>query len=437
MDWTQILALIFASLLLLMFTGMPIAFAFMLINLVGAFFLFQGALGPIQIVRSIYSSVASFILLPIPLFVFMGDLMFYSGIGTKAINVVDKWLGRMPGRLGLVTVGTGTILGALTGVTVASVSIMGSTLVPEMEKRGYKKSMSLGPVLGSGGLAIMIPPSSLAVFLAAIAEVSVGKVLMAIIVPGLLMAVLFAAYIIIRCYLQPSIAPPYEIPSEPLGRKLLETVKDTLPLAFIIFMVIGVIFAGIATPSEAAATGTVGTLLVALLYKRVNWPMIKTAVKGTLKVSGMLFMILASAQAFSQIMAFTGATRGLAEWAVSLPISPMAIIVGMQIIVLILGCFIDAGSITMITIPIFMPIILALGFDPIWFCAVMLLNLELAMITPPFGLSLFVMKGVAPRDTTMGDIIRAALPFIGLDLIAMAIIMAFPAFTSWLPGLMK
>jgi tripartite ATP-independent transporter DctM subunit len=305
-----------------------------------------------------------------------------------------------------------------------------------MEKHGYKKSMSLGPILGSGGLAMMIPPSALAVLCGAIAELSIGRILMAIILPGLLMAVIYAAYIVVRCFLQPSIAPTYEVETVPFSEKLLDTVKYVLPQGIVVFLVVGVIFLGVATPSEAAATGCLGTFALAICYRRLSWPVLKKAVFGTLNVTGMIFLIMCGATAFSQILSFSGATTGMTNMATQLDVHPMVIIVMMQVIILFLGGLLDVVSIMMITLPIFVPVVITIGYDPIWFAVLFLLNIEMAGTSPPFGLSLFVMKGVAPKDTSMADIYWAALPFIGLDLIAMVLLMLFPAIALWLPGLM-
>jgi len=346
----------------------------------------------------------------------MGEVMFHSGIAPVLIRTLDKWLGRLPGRLSLLAVGAGTLFSTLTGTSLASVAMLGSVLVPEMEQQGYKKSMTLGPILGSGGLAMMIPPSALAVLCGAIAEISIGRILVGIIIPGLLMATIYAAYIIIRCRLQPSIAPTYEVTPTPLSEKLVATVRYVLPQGIIIFLVIGVIFLGIATPSEAAATGAIGTIIVALLYRRLSWEVVKKATVGTLSVTGMLFLIIAGATAFSQILAYSGASAGLSGLATGLPVAPIFIIMAMQVVILFLGAFMDVVSIMMITLPIFVPVVLSLGFNPVWFAIIFLINIEVAGISPPFGLSLFVMKG---------------------GLIAMALIIAFPTLALWLPGLMR
>lgn len=436
MEWQFILLLIFGSLVILMATGMPVAFCFMLINVVGMY-VFFGMTGLEQLVISMYRTLNSFILLPVPLFILMGEVMFHSGIAPVLIRTLDKWLGRLPGRLSLLAVGAGTLFSTLTGTSLASVAMLGSVLMPEMEQQGYKKSMTLGPILGSGGLAMMIPPSALAVLCGAIAEISIGRILVGIIIPGLLMAAIYAAYIIIRCRLQPSIAPTYEVTPTPLSEKLVATARYVLPQGIIIFLVIGVIFLGIATPSEAAATGAIGTIIVALLYRRLNWEVVKKATIGTLSVTGMLFLIIAGATAFSQVLAYSGASAGLSALATELPVAPIFVIMAMQVVILFLGAFMDVVSIMMITLPIFVPVVLSLGFNPVWFAVIFLINIEVAGISPPFGLSLFVMKGVATPDTTMGDIYRAALPFCGLSLIAMSLIIAFPLLALWLPGLMR
>jgi tripartite ATP-independent transporter DctM subunit len=435
--WQIILLLIFGSLLILMFSGIPVALSFMLINVVGMYFLFGGAAGLETLIDSIYTTLNSFILLPVPLFILMGEVMFHSGIAPVLIETLDKWLGRIPGRLSFLAVVVGTLFSTLTGTSLASVAMLGSSLVPEMEKQGYEKPMSLGPILGSGGLAMMIPPSALAVLCGAISEISIGKILIAIIIPGLSMAVVYAAYIIIRCICQPHLAPPYEISHVPFAEKVIATVRYVLPQGLVVFLVVGVIFFGVATPSEAAATGALGTFFIALIYGKLTWEVVYKAVRGTLTVTGMLFLIIAGAMAFSQILGFSGASAGLSELATGLSLPPVVIVIIMQIIVLFLGGFMDVVSIMMIVLPIFVPVVCALGFSPVWFAVIFLLNIEMASTSPPFGMSLFVMKGVAPKDTTMSDIYLAALPFLGCDLIVMMLLFISPSLALWLPALMR
>ncbi len=437
MEWWLVLLLIFGSLIVLMASGVPVAFAFMLVNVVGVFVLWGGEVGLHQLTFSLFRSLASFVWLPVPMFVLMGEIMFLSGMGKQAIDALDNWLGRLPGRLGLLAVASGTLLSTLTGSSIGSIALLGKTLVPDMEERGYKKPMSLGPILGSGGLAMMIPPSLLAVILAATAEISVGRILIGGIVPGLLMAFFYASYIIIRCKLQPSIAPPYQPPPTSLLEKIKPVVRYVLPLGFIVFAVTGVIFLGMATPSEAAATGALASLILAFFYKGLNWEMVKKCLWDTINITTMVFAIIMGSKAFSQILAFSGASANLAEFVAGLPLPPLALAIAMQIMLLILGMFMGSVAVIMVTVPIFMPLVYALGFNPIWFGLLMLLNMEMGQTTPPYGMLLFTMKGVAPPDTTLGDIIRAALPFLYCDAIVMALMIAFPNMVLWLPGLMR
>ncbi len=437
MEWWQILLIFVGFLLLMLATGMPVAFSFLLINIVGAVTVLGGEVGLRQMMLSIYSGLTSFTLAPVPLFVFMGEILFHSGMAIRTLDVLDKWMGRLPGRLSLLTVAGGTIFSNLSGSTMANTAMLGSLLVPSMTSRGYRKPMILGPILGTGGIAMIIPPSALAIVLGTLAHLSIGELLLAGIIPGLLMAVLYFSYIIGRCKLDPSLAPAYEVAKVSLAEKVTDLIKYVLPLTTIVFLVVGLIFLGVATPTEAAAMGSVGSLALAACYRSLNLRVLKRSVRGALKVTVMTFMIIAGSITFSQLLAFTGATRGMVEFVAELPLAPILILICMQLILILLGAFMEQISMMMISVPIFMPVVHTLGFDPIWFGILMLLNLEIAFTTPPFGLLLFVMKGVAPEDTKMGDIYRAALPFIICDLIAMALIMAFPAITLWLPGLMR
>jgi tripartite ATP-independent transporter DctM subunit len=436
MEWWITLVLIFICLMFLFVIGVPVAFSFLFINIIGVYVFWGGEAGLTQLIRSIYRSVATFALLPVPLFILMGEIMFRSGIAPKMMGTLDKWLGRIPGRLSMLAIGGGTLFSTLSGSAMAGCAMLGSVLVPEMEKRGYKKQMSIGPILGSGGLAIMIPPSALGVLLASLSRISVGGMLVAIIIPGIIMALLYAAYIVIRCLLQPELAPSYEIERPSFSEKIILTCKYVLPLGTIVFLVIGLMFLGIATPTESAALGALGCFVLVFIYKGWDWEAMTSSISHTLKITVMMFMIMTGAMAFSQILAFSGASLGLVKLAGSLDMRPMFILVFMQIILLFMGVFMEPLTIMMVTLPVYIPIIKALSFDPIWFGTIMLINMEMATTTPPFGLVLFVMKGVAPPDTTMGDIYKAGLPFLGCDAIAMGLVMAFPCLALYLPSLM-
>lgn len=437
MDWWHILLLIFFSLLALMILRVPVAFSFLAINIVAAIFLWGGEVGLRQLMGSIESSLATFALAPIPLFILMGEIMFHTGIAPRMIDSLDKWFGKVPGRLSLLAVTGGTLISTLTGSTMASTSMLGSTLVPEMERRQYKNQMSIGPILGSGTLAALIPPSALGVLLASMGQISIGAFMIAIILPGVLMAILFGLYIIIRAKLQPELAPNYDVASIPLSEKIKATVVYIFPLSLIIFLVVGLMFLGIATPTEAAAMGSIGSLLLAAYYKQLNFHTLKLALNGTLKISAMMLMIIAGSTGFSQILSFSGATSELVRMIASLDVSVTLLVIGMLLIVLVLGSFMESLSILMVCLPIFIPIANTLGIDLLWFAAMLLITIEIGTISPPFGTGLFVMKAVAPKGVRMGQVYAAAFPFICLDLLLVAVIMIFPPIATWLPTLMR
>ncbi|MBI1385081.1 MAG: TRAP transporter large permease subunit [Rhizobiales bacterium] len=437
MEWWIHLLAFFSGLAVLLLMGLPVAFAFLVVNVVGVYYFWGGVSGLNQIILSIESSISTFVLVPIPMFVLMGAIMFHSGIARKMIEVLDHWIGFIAGRLAVLAILTGAVLGALTGVAMGSVAILGSTLLPEMKKRAYAKSMSIGPILASGSLAILIPPSTLAIVLASLGGFSVAKILIAIIVPGLMLAVMYATYILVRCTLNPELAPAYEVPEVPMGQRLRETFVHLLPPVSIIVFVILSIFFGVATPTEAAAIGTFLTFVLAGLYGRLNWQVLRTGIGSATALSVMVMIILTGSAAFSQLLSFSGVTSAVTKLATGLPVDPIVLFILMQLVVIILGMFLEQTSIVLVTMPIFLPIIKAMGWDPIWFGTVMMLNLEMATITPPFGLSLFVMKGIAPSGVTIIDIYKAALPFIAINLVLMALMIFYPPLVLWLPGLMN
>ncbi len=435
MDWVTAAVLIFSLLSILFLIGVPVAFSFLFVNMLFAY-IFWGIDGFPQMILSIHRSISLFSLVPLPLFILMGQVIFLYEISSHMMDTMDKWVGRLPGRLSLMAVAGGVLFATLSGSSMASTAMLGQTLLPEMEKKGYKSQMTLGPIMGSGCLAGMMPLSALAIVLACLAQISVGDFLLTIVGPGLLMAVIYAVYIIVRAILQPDLAPAYEVKKVPLGQKVFLAVKYVAPPSLIIISVIGIIMSGVATPTEAAAVGSLVCFILAFIYKGIRPDIVKKALLSCLKITVMMFMILSGATGFSEILAYTGATTSLVELVTHLDLSPMGILIAMQVILILLGTFLESLAIMMITIPIYLPIIKTLGFDPYWFCAIFLINMELATISPPYGLVLFTMKGVAPNHT-MKDIFRASIPFNILDVIALALVMAFPSIALWLPQLLK
>ena len=435
MEWYFILAILIGGLVVFMLLGLPVVFAFFTVNIVGAFFFMGGMEGIIQLVKSSVYSVQSFTLLPIPLFILMGEIMFHTGIASRAIDAIDKLIAKVPGRLSLVAIVGGTIFSSLSGSTIANTAILGSTLLPDMYKRGYSPSISIGPIVATGGIAMLIPPSALAVLLGSIAQIPIGDLLVASIIPALILAFMFFAYVIIRCKINPEIAPNYDIAELSFADRVLPFFKYVLPLMGIFVVVVGSIIGGIATPTESAALGAAATLIAATAYKKLSWSNFTVSINQTLRFTVMTLFIICGSITFSQILAFSEATAGLSSLVVDSDLRPIAVLIGMLLILMFLGCFMDQVSMMMITIPIFMPLVEQLGFNVIWFGVLMLLVLEISLATPPFGLLLFVVKGAAPDDTTMEQIIFSVLPFIGLALILAVLLILIPEITLILPNL--
>lgn len=437
MEWYYTLILLFSALVVLFLLGVPVAFSFLIVNLIAAYIFMGGINGIMGLVTGVFTSITTFAIVPVPLFILMGSIIFHSGLGFEAINVLDKWLGKVKGRLSILAILMGVIIGALSGSTIATCALLGTTLLPEMLKRGYSKRMSLGPIMGIGTVDALIPPNALTVVLASLAKVDVGKLLIAGILPGLFMSCLYLLYVLLFVNISPKDAPTYDVEKINFSEKIKITFKYLLPLGFIIFMVIGLIFIGVATPTEAAATGAFGSFLLALVYKKMNFEVIKKSIFETTKITTMIFMIIIVSDTYSAILAFTGSASKLIEFVTQLNVSPYLILLAIMITILILGCFMETVAIMMITVPIFIPVIQALGFDPLWFCVLMLINMETGLLTPPFGVTLFVMKGVSPKEITMADIWRAAIPFAFVDYLCLAFIILIPKIALYLPSLMK
>ncbi len=436
MEWWLIISLLFGGMVFLLLTNLPIAFSFLVVNLVAAWFFLGGMAGLIGVVTGAFTSISTFTLLPVPFFILMGELIFHSGLGLNAVNVLDKWLGRVRGRLSILAIIMGVIIGALSGSTIATCALLGTILLPDMLKRGYSKNMSLGPLMGVGTVDALIPPNALTVVLASLANIDVGQLLIAGILPGIIMSGLYLVYVLLWVRIRPEEAPAYDVPHIPLREKVMAAVQYLLPLGFIIFMVIGFIFLGVATPTEAAATGTLGSFLLALAYGRLSREVIRKAINGTVKVTVMIFMIIIVSSTYGEILAFTGAASGMTNFITNLSVPPIAILVGMLTVVLVMGCFMETVAIMMITIPIYMPVIHAFHYNTVWFGVLLLIALETGLITPPFGVTLFVMKGVAPPEVTMGDIWRAVTPYVIVDIVCIALVLAMPFLATVVPGLM-
>lgn len=434
MPWYEALALLLGSIMLMMAVGMPVALAFLASNILGAWVFMGGERGIGQLLNNGFGSLTSFALVPIPLFLLMGEIFFHTGLGGRMFNAIDRLLGRLPGRLSYVTVIGGTGFATLSGSSMGATALLGSLMVPEMTKRGYKKHMSIGPILGTGGLAIIIPPSALAVLLATLARIDVGALLIAGVIPGLILSVFYVTTIWLQTRLDPDAAPAYEVDPISLGAKLILVLRDVVPMLSVMAIIVVMMIAGLVTPSEAAAFGALGVLILAAVFKCLTYDAMKKAIVGALRVTLMAYLIVFGSATFSQLLAFSGASSGLIAWATGFDLSPIWMLLVMFGVLLLLGMFMEQISMMLLTVPIFFPLAATLGFDPIWFGLIMLLALEISFTTPPFGLLLFVMKGVAPPETTMRDIYMSAMPFILCALVLVALLILVPGIALWLPG---
>ena len=434
MEWFEALALLLGTIIVLMAVGMPVAFAFLAANILGAWVFMGGERGIVQLLNNGLGSLTKYALVPIPLFLLMGEVFFHTGLGGRMFNAIDKLLGRLPGRLSYVTVLGGTAFSTLSGSSMGSTALLGSLMVPEMAKRGYKSHMSIGPILGTGGLAIIIPPSALAVLLATLAQIDVAALLIAGVIPGLVLAFFYIATIFIRTKIDPSAAPAYDVEPMSSGQKLKLLMSEVVPMVGVMVMIVVLMIKGFVTPSEAAAFGALGVLILAAVFRCLTWDSMRRSVVGALRVTLMAYLIVFGSATFSQLLAFSGASRGLVNWAISFDLAPLAMLLVMFAVLLLLGMFMEQISMMLLTVPIFFPLAVTLNFDPIWFGLIMLLALEISFTTPPFGLLLFVMKGVAPKGTTMREIYTSAFPFIGCSLLLVALLIAFPQLALWLPS---
>ncbi|HVL36282.1 MAG TPA: TRAP transporter large permease subunit [Burkholderiales bacterium] len=437
MDWPWAIALLFGLIVALMLLGMPVAIAFLAANIVGAMIFMGGTIGIVQVLNNGFGAMTSFALVPIPMFLLMGELFYYTGLAAKMFNAIDRLMGNLPGRLAYVTVAGGTGFAALSGSSMGSTALLGSLMVPEMMKRGYSKYLSMGPIMGTGGLAVIIPPSALAVLLATLGRTDVGALLLAGVVPGLVLATMYVALIYGWTRLAPGAAPSYAVERASVAEKIRLVALDIVPMVAVIVLVIGTMVSGWATPTEAAALGCLGVMVLAACYRCLTWRAFRQSVEAGLRITVMAFLIIFGSATFSQLLAFSGASSGLIGWATAFEVSPLGMLLVMLAVIFFLGCFMDQLSMMLLTAPIYFPLAQALGFDLVWFGLILLLALEVGYTTPPFGLLLFVMKGVAPPGTTMRDIYYAAAPFVSCVLALIALIILFPPLATWLPGAMR
>jgi len=429
-SWGSILGLMFTAKVGLLLTALPVAFVFFIINIAGSYLIFGGTAGLEQMVRNEQLSVAQFSLVPIPLFVLMGEVLFHTGLAMKSVDAVDAVIRRVPGRLAVVALVAGTIFSAISGSTIATTAMLGSLLLPQMLERKYDQKTAMGPILAIGGVDILIPPSGLAVLLGSLAGISISGLLVGGIVPGLILSALFIGYVLLRCWINPALAPAYDDGKPRAQHPWLDLLVTVVPLIAVFAIVVVSMTQGWATPTESSALGALATILLAACYRCLTAQNLWKAFRGTLSISGSLLFIIVGATTFAQLLSFSGATSGLVALVEGSQLSQTTIMIGMLAILLILGFFIDQTSIMMITLPFYMPLLRGFGVDLVWFGILYLLCMQIGLLTPPFGLLLFVLKGVAPPGITVGTIYRAAIPYVWLTMLMMALIFAIPSIVT-------
>ncbi len=437
MEWYWALIFLLGTVMALMFLGVPVAIAFFGANIVGVLTFLGGEAGLVQLERNIVDGLVRFSLAPVAMFILMGEILFHTGIAIRAIDAIDKLIARVPGRLSLVAVAGGTVFSTLSGSSMANTALLGTTLMPEMQRRGYHRSMAMRPILGTGGIAMLIPPSSLAVLLGSLSGISIAGILIAGAIPGLIMGVVHFSYVMARCTINPSLAPTYDMPSMTAWERLRPVLVYVVPLLSLFGVVVGSILIGVATPTESASLGTIGAAIAAACYRSLTWRGLWTAITETGKLAVMIYFIIAASLTFSQILSFSGATTGMLTLMAQVDPTPMSLLVSMMLLMLVMGCFMDPVSIMLITLPFFIPLAEQIHIDLIWFGVLMLLALEIGQTTPPFGMLLFVMRGVAPADVTMRHIYAAVAPFVVLEIGILIFLIALPGVVTWLPALMK
>jgi tripartite ATP-independent transporter DctM subunit len=435
------------ALVLVLIAGVPIYLGFLLLNGVGISYFF-GSSGAGLLVNSVVDSLTSLNMTTIPLFVLMGEILFRSGAVEIVFDAVDQMIGRVRGRLYVFTVVLSTIFGALCGSAVAVVAMLGRSVLPIMHKRGYDIQLSAAVIQGGASLAPIIPPSLMAVIIGSMANTSISGLLIAGILPGLLLASLTIAYVYWQIWRNPSLAPdePTEnaqspvtgnAKSKPRIATIAQSVVRLLPFGVIIFSVMGLMLLGIATPSESAATGVVGSMLTAAFYKKLSFKMLREAITSSVRISTMILIIVAASILFGQLLAFTGATTDLVNWVTHLQIDPQLMFWLLMIVPFVLCMFIDQLAFMLVAIPLYAPVVTSMGYDPIWFWTQFSINMTLASLTPPFGYTMYALRAAAPNLITLKQVFAASWPITWVFVLGMALMTIFPSIITFLPALFK
>ena len=427
--------IIWGSLLVLMFTGFSIAFSLLAVSVMG-YIVFVGPSALPNLYSVTYRSITLDIFIAVPLFLFMAVILQVSGVGERLYDTMHKWMGGISGGLAIGTVLICTIIAAATGLGGTGTVMMGLLAFPEMMKRGYDKKMALGCIPAGGALGPLIPPSVPAILIGGLGGLSTGKLFMAGVIPGLLCSLFFCCFIAVKCFFNPKLGPPIPADERVGWKEKFHALKGITGAMALIVLVLGGIYSGAFTPSEAGGIGAVGALILSAINRSLTFKKIKEAVITTLNVNAMVMWIVVGGATFSSVCGITGITHFMSNLLAGLPLGPYGVLFLMMFILFVEGMFIDGTAIIMISLPIMLPVAIQLGFDPLWFAFLFNMNVIIGMITPPFGYNLFYMKGLRLKDVTMMDIYIGVLPYVPLMVIALVLCIVFPQLALWIPSMM-
>jgi len=429
-EWITLL--LFGALILFLALGLPLAFVLGGVGVVGCYFLW-GSKGLYMAAAQAYGAMGKFTLLAIPLFIFMAMILERAGVADDLYNMMHRWMGPLRGGLAIGTVLICTIFAAMAGISGAATVSMGVIALPAMLKRGYDKVIAMGCISGGGALGILIPPSVPMILYATLTGESIGGLFAGGVFPGILLSILFILYIAIRCFLQPHLGPALPKEERASWKEKFVSLRAVILPIIIIIMVLGSIYSGVCTATEAAALGCLGAFISAAVYRKLNWTLVKEACYRTANLTAMIIWILIGAYCFTSVYTGTGAHELMEKILLSIPGGKYAILITIQAVFFVLGCILDPAGIIMICTPVFIPVIKSLGFDPLWFGVLFIMNMEMGYLTPPFGFNLFYMKAIAPPGVTMSDIYRSIVPFVALQALGLAIVIIFPEIALWFP----
>jgi tripartite ATP-independent transporter DctM subunit len=428
--------LLFGSMVLFLILGLPFVFTLGGVAMLGTILLWGPQALP-MLASKAFGNASSFTMVAGPLFVFMAIMLQKAGIAEALYSAIHRWMGPIRGGLAIGTVIICTLFAAMSGISAVGTVTMGLIALPEMLKRKYDKNIALGCIAAGGALGQLIPPSILFIVYALFAPESVGALYLGGIIPGLILSALFILYIIIRCFFQPELGPPLPLEERVSIREKIISLKGIILPILTVAAVLGSMFTGFASVTEAAAVGAAGSVISAAIYGRLTWKVVRESLIQTVALMGMVMWIIFGASAFTGLYGAIGATKMVQEIMMALPGGKWGVMIAINIILVIMGCFLDPYGILMITVPIFVPVIKAMGFSAVWFGVIFVMNMEMGFLTPPFGYNLFYLKSVAPEGVTMADIYKSIWAFVVLQAIGLAIVMIFPDLALWLPGQMR